>query len=497
MAPGRIVAVIDVGSNSVRLLVARQLSPGAFEVIDEERYDARLGAGQDAAGLTKEAIARGIRAMRLMSQVARSHAPSAIVAVGTEALRRAPNSFLLLDEVERETGLRVRILSTDEEAYASFLGVVNSTLIRDGAIVDIGGGSLEYMTVRQRRLTASTSAPLGAIYARERYLKGDPPTAKEVRALRRAVNQAFAVEPSPGMLVGVGGAIRNLARIVRLRRGYPLRRIHGLTLSRREVRALARSLVQVDSEARRRMPGVSPARADIIHSAAIVVDEMMEMAKASQLVVSGQGLREGLLWQELRGESAILPDVRAASISGLARANGVDELAAEPVVSVAATLFDATAREHAYGRAELDLLVAAARLASIGMHIDYYDRERHGQYLVYSGDLHGFSHREIVLLGAIVRCADAGSPDLSLYRSLVEPDDVRRVSMLATLLGLARATRRRMPSPVHDVRVIAEDGALCLHLSGSSPLDAELVAVCRHERRVESVLGLKLRVSAS
>lgn len=497
MAPGRIVVVIDVGSNSIRLLAARQLSPGAFEVIDEERYDARLGAGQDEHGLTAEAIARGLLAMRLMAQVARSHNPSNIVVAGTEALRRAPNARILLDAVERETGLRVRVLTAEEEAFASFLGVVNSTLIRDGAIVDIGGGSLEYMTVRDRRLIRSTSAPLGAIYARERFLKSDPPTPKEVRALRKAVRQAFDVEPGAGMLVGVGGAIRNLARIVRLRRGYPLRRIHGLALSRREVRFLARSLARVDSDARRRMPGVSAARADIIHSAAIVIDEMMELAKASELVVSGQGLREGLLWQELRGEAAILPDVRAASIGGLARANGVDERAVEPVVTVAAMLFEVTAQVHGLGASDLDLLVSAARLAGIGMHVDYYDRERHGQYLVNSGDLHGFTHREIVLLGAIVRWADAGTPDLSLYRSLTRPDDARRVAILATLLGIARATRRRQPSPVHDVSATVEDGALDVQLRGSSPLDAELVAVCRQERRVESVLGLKLRASAS
>lgn len=493
--PGRIAAVIDVGSNSVRLLVARELSPHAFEVIDEERFDARLGEGQGDGMLTAAGIERGLAAMRVVSEVARSFGPSCLVAAGTEALRRAPNAETFLARVAAETGLAIHVLSPAEEAFASFLGTVNSTALSEGAIVDIGGGSLEFIEVRRRQLASATSVPLGAIYATERYFAHDPATAREVRALRKAVRQSLPAAAAEPVLYGVGGAVRNLARIARLRRRYPLRRLHGLAISRRELRRLVRDLLAVPAEERRRLAGVSSNRADILPAAAVVIEEVMALTGAEELQVSGQGLREGLVWQQLRGEGAILPDVRAASISGLARANSVDELAAEPVAAVAARLFEAAQSLHQLEPADLELLLNAARLAGIGMHVDYYNRDRHAEYLVHSGDLHGFTHREIVLLGALVRWAHSGTPDLSPYRPIVRPEDGRRAAILAVLLGLAHAIRRRSPSPVHDIQAFVEQDGLHLVLRGRGPFDAELAALARQQRRAEAVLEAPLVVT--
>ncbi|MFN0148383.1 MAG: hypothetical protein ACKVT1_17925, partial [Dehalococcoidia bacterium] len=285
----RIVAVIDVGSNSVRLLVARELSAVAFEVIDEERFDARLGQGLAGGRLSDAALERGIEAMRLVSQVARSYGPSTTVVAGTEALRRATNAPDFIGEVEHQTGLRIRLLSAAEEAHASFLGVINSTGMRDGCIVDIGGGSLELMRVEARSLAHSASLPLGAIFATERYLHGDPPTRREVRSLRKAVHQGFVSPMTSETLYGVGGAVRNLARIIRQTKTSPLRRLHGLTIERAALQRLARALAAATAEQRRAMPGVGPARADYLHAAAIVVDEAMELTGAKQLWVVGQG----------------------------------------------------------------------------------------------------------------------------------------------------------------------------------------------------------------
>lgn len=490
MSHATTVAVIDVGSNSVRLLVARSLSPQAFEVIDEERFDARLGEGQDGGNLTAEGIERGVRALRIMSQIAASFSPTVTVAVGTEALRRAPNATEFIARVREESGTRIRVLTGYDEAFCGFLGVVNSTTLRDGRLLDIGGGSLELMRIEDRRLVDVQSAPLGAIYARERYLKSDPPTAREIRGLRKVVRQQLSAAAPHPVLFGTGGAVRNLARIVRLRRAYPLRRLHGIELSRRDVHRLASALARVSSDERRKIAGVGANRADILHAAAIVIDEVMEITGAASLHVSGQGLREGLVWQELRGEGAILPDVRNASIAGLARANGVDELAAEPVVHAAAILFEATRDIHGLGVAELDLLLSAARLAGIGMHIDYYSRDRHAEYLVHSGDLHGFTHREIVLLAALVRWADSGTPDLAPYKAIVAPDDSRVAAVLAAILGVARAIRRRHPSPVLDVTARAGKERLNVRLHANAPLDAELYDLERQQRRLESAIRM-------
>jgi exopolyphosphatase/guanosine-5'-triphosphate,3'-diphosphate pyrophosphatase len=253
-------------------------------------------------------------------------------------------------------------------------------------------------------------------------------------------------------------------------------------------------LTRVPTEERRKLPGVSSNRADILHAAAVVVDEVMDLVGAQTLTVAGQGLREGLLWQELRDESPLIPDVRAASVSGLARANGVDESAAEPVAVAATALFEATRQAHGLGPPELELLRHAARLAGIGMHIDFYNRDRHAEYLVHSGDLHGFAHREIVLLAALVRWADSGTPDLSPYKAIVQPEDTRLAAELAVLLGLARAVCRRVPSPVRGLSATTRKSVLRLQLSANGDLSAELHQLERQQRRLESALRLTLSV---
>ena len=458
------IAVIDVGSNSVRLLVARPLSTSAFEVVDEERFDARLGEGQADGDLTPAGMARGLAALRVMSSLAAAHQPAVTRVVGTEALRRAPNAPAFIARVREETGLAIDVLSGYDEAYVGFLGVMNSTTVRDGSLLDIGGGSLEFMRAGDRRLESVQSVPFGAIYSRERFLKSDPPTPREIRTLRKAVRQSIKPgKPSP-LLVASGGAVRNLARIVRLRKRYPLRRLHGLELNSREVHRLAVGLARVSTEERRRVPGVGTNRAEFLHAAAIVIDEVMLMTGAQSLVVAGQGLREGLVWQEIRGDQPLLPDVRMASVSGLARANGVDEMAAEPVVLAAAALFEATRPVHGLADDALDLLLAAARLAGVGMHIDYYNRDRHAEYLVHSGDLHGFSHREVVLLAALVRWSGGGTPDLTAYREIIRPDDARTAAVVSALLGVARAIRRRTPSPIFEVNASLRKDLLTLSL---------------------------------
>ncbi len=489
------IAVIDVGSNSVRLLVARPLTGSAFEVVDEERFDARLGEGQADGRLTDAGIERGLKALRIMASVAQAYSPERTVVVGTEALRRATNGHMFTRAAFEATGLEVRILSGKEEAHAGYLGVINSTALRDGHLLDIGGGSLELMRVEGRELLTVKSAPLGAIYASEHYLRSDPPSNRELRALRRAVRQQFTIDSPMPELYASGGAVRNLARMVRARRRYPLRRLHGFVVQRAELRRLARTLSTASLEERRKLPGISPNRLDTLPAAAVVIDEVMELTRAATLTVSGQGLREGILWGLMRGHETLLPDVRTASIDGLAAANGVDPAEGDSIVAPARLLFEATAPLHGLNRADLDLLTAAARLGHMGMHVEFYNRDRHAEYLVHSGDLHGFTHREVVLLAAVLRWASSGTPDLAPYGTVVQPDDARRAAVLSALLGMARAIARRHPSPVRELNARLDNGLLFLELRSDDEALPELHELARQQKRFEAVLKVSPAVS--
>ena len=494
MDAGEIAAVIDLGSNSARLLVARALGAFGFEVVDEERFDARLGEGQADGLLSAPALRRGLEAMGIMASIANSYQPASITIVGTEALRNAANANMLVAAAREATGLSIEVLTGAAEAEASFLGVINSTELVDGCILDLGGGSLEVMQVSNRALESALSVPLGAIYARERFLPSDPPTNREVRALRKAVRQQLTGAGRTGSLVATGGAVRNLARIVRQARHYPLRRIHGLELRRSDVHRLARQLTRLSEAERYRIPGVGSSRAATLHAAATVIDEAMDVVGVDALTVAGQGLREGLLWRELRPLVPVLRDVRSASVQALASANGLDFAAARPVFATALRIFDAMSEESGLTSEDRDLLQTAAQLGQIGTHIDFYDRDRHAEYLVLSGDLHGFSHREIVLLAAIVRWADGGTPSLGAYRGVMGTGDPERAAMLASMLGVAQATHRRTPTTAVGVTAELKRSVLRLSITARDGAAPELAALARQRVRFETTFGRELQV---
>jgi exopolyphosphatase/guanosine-5'-triphosphate,3'-diphosphate pyrophosphatase len=487
------LGVVDVGTNSVRLMVVRPLSDEAFEVVDEERFDVRLGAGGPDRPIDESAQGRLCEALLTSQQIAAAYGIEHLHVAGTEALRRAPNAAAVLARIRTDYAIDVRVLTPMEEAYASFVGVANSNAARDAAIVDLGGGSLEVIRMAGRSFVGAISVPLGSLYATSAYLRGDPPPPKELRALRRAVRRELRdVEPA-ATAIGVGGSIRNLARLAR--RNEDSRRLHGMVVPAQRLSRLASQLAGMTTEARRRMPGLGAQRADSLHAAAVVTDEALKTIGATSLIVSGQGLREGLIWQAMRGKRPLLDDVRAASIRGLMRSNGVEASRSEPVVEVLRTLVAAVSGQSGLPTAVLEILAPAARLAGIGMHIDYYSRDRHAEYLVRSGDLHGFTHDEVAVLAGLVRYADAGEPS-SAPPGPWTSRDPRRLGAMATLLGLARAVNRRSPSAVNAVDAAIEQGQLVVTLHGAGPLDAERLALQRQGRRVQTQLGLRLVVRA-
>ncbi|PJF37135.1 MAG: Ppx/GppA family phosphatase, partial [Candidatus Thermofonsia Clade 1 bacterium] len=211
-------AIIDVGSNSFRLIVMTYLRGYHFQLTDEVRESVRLVHGLGATGrLSREAMAHAVEVMRLYAAFCRASGIDDIIAVATSAVREASNRAEFLSRVQRETGIQVRVLSGTEEAYYGYLAAVNSTTLRDGFVLDLGGGSLEITRVADRLPHESVSLTLGAVRATEDWLPNIPPSKEQVTRLRKHIREQlapltwFKVE-SNQQLVAQGGSLRNLAR---------------------------------------------------------------------------------------------------------------------------------------------------------------------------------------------------------------------------------------------------------------------------------------------
>ncbi len=452
------VAVIDIGSNSGRVMVYRQEPGGHLHVLAGSRAPLRLVRDVDRTGkIPAESLERAFEALRDFRSIARGSGVKRITVAGTSALRDAANGPAFVRRVRRELGLAIRTLSGLEEARYGFLGAVGGLPVEHGALFDLGGGSLQVGRFRGRRLLAAVSVPLGALRVSDTFLKSDPPTPREVRRLRehaREVFDAAGLKPlgPDEQLVGTGGTVRNLARIDQRASGYPIPRLHGYVLARGRVHDVVGVLAGDRMKKRARVPGLNADRRDSVVGGGLVVEALLEALGADEVVVSGEGVREGLARSIARESLEPTEEVRRGSLEALAsRFVGWSGERARRREALAAALHEAL-DPGASGEAA-EALLQAARILDIGRTVDFFDRHEHVADLLLATDLGGFSHRQVALLAAIVRQAGDEEARPRSLAPLVTRGDRPAVERAAVLLTLAdEITERCAPGSAPAVR---------------------------------------------
>jgi exopolyphosphatase/guanosine-5'-triphosphate,3'-diphosphate pyrophosphatase len=455
------IGVIDLGSNTTRLVVMGYTPHHSYKLLDEVRETVRLAEGVGEDGYLRPApMERGVVAMKLFHSFCKSTGVTKILPVATSAVRDATNQAEFLTRVARESGLKLRVLSAEEEAYYGYLGAANALNLGDAFLIDIGGGSAEVTAIRGRGFVRSFSQPAGVLRFTERYIRSDPISSRDFKELESAAAASFAGvdwlnDTSGTTLAGIGGTIRTLAEIDQKARAYPLDRVHGYTYSRERLSEMIDMLRAMTQRQREEVPGLSRDRADLILAGAVILDQLMRRGRFADVTVSGQGLREGLFYEQfLVGESPpLFSDMRGFSVQNLARIYNYEALHAAKVRDLSLSLFDQLRALHGYGEWERELLGYAATVHDIGVAVGYYDHHKHGAYLVMNSALQGFSHREIVILAMLVRAHRKGDVVTDSYHDILYPGDGERIARLAALLRLAEYLERSKSQVVQSLHV--------------------------------------------
>jgi exopolyphosphatase / guanosine-5'-triphosphate,3'-diphosphate pyrophosphatase len=456
------VAVIDIGSNSGRVVVYRVDPYGGFRIQATTRASLRLVREVEKGhALSAEAIERTIEVLRDFRAISVGAGAEKSLAVATAALRDAENAPALLERIRTELGLEVAIISGEREAWYGFVGAVTGLPVEHGVLFDLGGGSMQLTRFRERRLLKSWSLPLGSLRLSDGFLPSDPPKGHEIRRLqdhvRGALEQAGVPRLTPGEgLVGTGGTVRNLAKVDRRTHDYPIARIHGYVITASRLKAMVSMLASRRAKDRRSVPGLNEDRGDSIVGGGLAVQTLVETLEAREILVSGQGVREGVA---LAGESETLPSpaaVREASLRSLcARFRTFDQGASARRASVTEALLRGL--EPGASGEMREALAAAARVLDIGRSVDFFDRHEHAADMVLETELFGFSHRGLALLSAVLRAAGDEDSSLRPYAPLLTAEDAGPVGRAATLLALADDIEERCPpgKPL-DVEVESE-----------------------------------------
>lgn len=473
-AHGTRLAAIDIGSNSIRQIVADVTPDGRIRVLDEMKAAPRLGTGLDKTGmLAEESMRHALEALQRMATLAHQYGATRVESVATSAVRDAANGRHFLDLVRRETGLRVRLLHGEDEARLAFRSALaHFDLARGRSVVmDIGGGSLELAMSADGLLERLVSLPFGAIRVTEAFL-GLSPRRKHVKALRAHVRddirKALPLRDWRGsQLICSGGTFTNLAGIYLYRQGTTSAagRVHGTRVPREELEHIIDLLQECSPQERTQVRGLNVGRSDIILAGLLVAVEVMARIEARELQVSAYGIREGLLLESAQVQA--LPadpgEARERSVRTFAERCHYEAPHAQHVQRLALQLYDAVGARLGCVPADRQVLADAALLHDVGYHINYDKHHKHSYHLILHADLLGMSPVEQVIVANVARY-HRGNPPRRKHPNFgrLDRETRARIVRLAAILRVADGFDRGHVGGVQKVKVRWTDRALRL-----------------------------------
>ena len=505
---------MDLGSNSFHLLVADAHPDGSFEPLAREKEMLRLGSTVARTGaIGAEAAAAAVETVARFKELAVSLGAEEIVACATSALREARDSLAVVDRIEDEAGVKVRVISGKDEARLIFDAVRTSVVIDPGPALalDLGGGSLELMVGDATGLAWSVSLKLGVARLTAALVRGDPPTGADRRRIVEAVTSRIDHPLSPRisavgarMAIGSSGTLRTLIALCAAQGGGPLPpTVNQLSVGIDELEALQKDLLAMTSEERADLPGVEARRADLLPAGALVATTVMKMAGLDTLTGCEWALREGMVLEAIRHHSQAEwdPDpkaMRRESVINLCRRSGFNEVHARKVARIAIELFEGTSSLHRLGDQEKELLETAALLHDIGEYVSKDGHERHTAYLIENGRLRGFSPYEVAVLSSLGRFHKRGTPKSSFDNyGRFSSEERRTVNKLVALLQVADGLDRSHGGPVRDVSVTTRPGVVEVTVDADDDIDLEVWGLRRKRELFERVFECKLEVRES
>jgi len=494
------IAAIDIGTNSVHMIVVRVRPDLSFEVVDREKEMVRLGAGGlDGRRLTDTAVTTALQTLTRFKRLADTHAVDEIIATATSAVREAENGGDFVARVRRDVGIHVRIISGLEEARLIHLAAAYAAGVRShsSAVIDIGGGSVEITLGTAARMQLGGSFKIGVIRLTERFVTSDPLSRDDERRVERYVRRQTSVlvraikKRGFQRVLGTSGTILALGALATGDSGD----LRNRRITTKALRRVRRTLTEMTLEERLAMPGLDPRRADVSVAGAVLLDTLLSSLGASELTLCDYALREGLILDYIKKNGAHIrtveryPDVRRRSVIELAERCNYIPRHAEQVARVSLNLFDVTQAHHGLGAREREWLEYAAILHDIGGHISYEGHHKHSQYLIQHGGLRGFEPDEISTMALVARYHRQSTPKKSHEEFGALPASRRRiVRTLGAILRLAEGLDRSHTQAIRSIDATDTPEILTLRLRAGGEPDLELWAAQRHAAPLADVI---------
>ncbi|MEI6258143.1 MAG: Ppx/GppA phosphatase family protein [Planctomycetota bacterium] len=504
------LAAIDIGSNSVRLLVAEALRGGNYRILDEEREPTRLGRSVSSKGqLDDESMEQTITALQTFKQIAAGYQATSLRTIATCAVREARNGPEFCRRVREQVGLEVEVISGEREARLAFSSVQHAFDLsgKNVIVADIGGGSTEIVFATGNLIESIFSTPLGAVRLTEQFGLGEGAAVENFQRDLARLDQEIGLclkkrttRPlfAPHFLIGCGGTFTTLAELIMATKKEVDTPVAGYKVSHAEVRHLLDRLLKVPLRSRRSMAGMTPDRADIILAGLSIVDALMKRFRVNALLIHTRGVRDGLVREMIDDAVGMTDDDpahRDVAIERLAAACSGELEHGRAVALLAGRIFDQLSAPLELVPSDRSLLEFAARLQDVGYVINYDQHHKHSYHLIRNSRLPGIRAHDLELIANVARYHRGAHPKRK-HENLarLSPEDQRRVQQLASILRLAGGLDRSRSQQVRDVRVRLENGCVLIDVVAEQEPLVDIWGAQRRTDLFETVFSLPVAI---
>ncbi|KIL50285.1 hypothetical protein KP77_16600 [Jeotgalibacillus alimentarius] len=499
-------AVIDIGSNTIRLVLYEYDPEKGMKEVENIKTVARLKSYLDQdQRLTEEGAVILEEALLAFKEIISFHEVKDIRAAATAAVRQAVNSDEIVLHMKEKTGISIKILSEEEEAYFGYLAVVHSTPVMSAVTIDIGGGSTEVTYYEHKQLQHSHSFPFGAVSLKNDFMAGDQLTKAERKKLIQFIRDSFqSLNWLPGRnvpIVAIGGSARNIAQIHQQNTHYPIAGVHQYWMSGKDLEQVNDQLVNMDKDELEKLDGLSSDRTDIIAPTSQVFCELYEIVDATGFMFSRKGLRDGIVFKELMKKYAAPLDkerVFAASMNELAFDYAIERPEAEHMISLATEIYT---HLGALGEVELtekglQLIKRAAFLYYLGDYIDSDSSSQHTFYIIANRSIDGVLHKDRIALALA-----ASFKSKSMLQQFLEPfdgwfseEEIQEIRCIGAIVKLSYSLNGSKRNLISQLEIRKKGDELQLSVFAEGRTLAEEYQAGKQKKHLEKTLKKSIRL---
>lgn len=494
------LAVIDIGSNSMRVIIVRISKNKSYEIVDELKSTVRLGKNMTERGeINQDRMKAAVKAMSYFKRLCDANEVNEIIAVATEAVRKAKNQAKFLELIKNRFQIDVRVLTGEEEAYHDYLGVINSIDINSAVLMDIGGSSTEFILVENRHIKKSISIPVGAISLTDVFLSLNGSRQKKLKEMSKYLKSIFDsikwlknIKNMP--LIGIGGSFRTIGKIHRNKCSYPLHSPHNYKISSHDIFDIYDLLKYMDISEYKKVKGISNDRADIFLGALLSISSIIKYCKFKNVIISENGLRQGIVYRKLLDDyPPVIKNILDFSLNNIVYNFDINKEHVKQVWKFCKKISEDIFSLLNFSAESYRILKTAAYLHDCGISIGFDSHEKYSFSVIKDLKIYGITHREQLMAAFVVSGIEEYRIRNSKYfNAIIKSEDIPSINQMSVILHISKSLDRAMDGNIIDINTKISKNNVNLKLTSKKEPSLEINTASQYIYDFKRIFGKKL-----